>query len=403
MTTRTDPLPNAQTLDRLFYATGVLLDAADFEAEQSYHRGRLARALAYLHGTGTVAGLEVEYALTTDPATIPGGPAGHVEQLVVHPGLAIDRLGRLIEVPRAACLRLDQWYDSLAGSQDQLDVDALIAAHKQVDREITGRPGDPFGAVVADVFLRFAACDRGKTPAFASGPFDALNAVQPSRVRDAFDLDLVLRPETIEQIRDSVRPRSPWPNLAALPTTEELRVALRDAMLAALSALMDAPDAATRRRALETAAVTAWPDLGRGGPIQRALNDVLDGVLEGWPDVIPASLAARRQVVEQRTQAAVGAISRLGRVQREWTLQQAVLNAWPKDPEATVDLPEYAELQTDRTSVFLARVVIRANAAAQPGEAPTRPTPRTQDSVYVDNALRLFVYTPRALAAALSI
>jgi hypothetical protein len=54
--TRADALEAAERPDRPFYATGVLLDAEDFLDEQTYHRGRLARALAYLHGTGTIAG-----------------------------------------------------------------------------------------------------------------------------------------------------------------------------------------------------------------------------------------------------------------------------------------------------------------------------------------------------------
>src|SRR6266705_1292366 len=44
---------------RVFYATGVLLNAQHLDADQlDNHRG-LARALAYLHGSGTLAGLEV--------------------------------------------------------------------------------------------------------------------------------------------------------------------------------------------------------------------------------------------------------------------------------------------------------------------------------------------------------
>ena len=47
----------------------------------------------------------------------------------------------------------------------------------------------------ADIFLAFHPCERGYTPAFASGPFDALDASQPSRVRDAYELTLVPRPK----------------------------------------------------------------------------------------------------------------------------------------------------------------------------------------------------------------
>ena len=42
---RIDPLKaKQQPPDRVFYATGVLLDAEDFSAEQTYHRAQLARA-----------------------------------------------------------------------------------------------------------------------------------------------------------------------------------------------------------------------------------------------------------------------------------------------------------------------------------------------------------------------
>src|SRR5437762_13237072 len=47
---------------RVFYATGVLVnDAQHVDADQpDNHRG-LARALAYLHGSGTLAGLEATW------------------------------------------------------------------------------------------------------------------------------------------------------------------------------------------------------------------------------------------------------------------------------------------------------------------------------------------------------
>ncbi|XYH97503.1 hypothetical protein ACMHYB_58745 [Sorangium sp. So ce1128] len=154
--------------DRVHYAQGVLLDAQDFRDEQTYHRGRLARALKYLCGPGTVAGLGVE----PRPAT------GETLEILVRPGLAIDPLGRLIELPRPACLRVGPWY----ASQDPSDLQAGFRAEA------------PSG-VVADVFIRFVACERGRTPAIASGPFDALDAVVASRVRDGYELELVVRPE----------------------------------------------------------------------------------------------------------------------------------------------------------------------------------------------------------------
>jgi hypothetical protein len=34
------------------------------------------------------------------------------EEVRVAPGLVVDRLGRLVEVPRDACLRLDRWWET---------------------------------------------------------------------------------------------------------------------------------------------------------------------------------------------------------------------------------------------------------------------------------------------------
>ncbi len=188
--------------DRVHYATGVLLDAGDFYAEQNYHRGRLATALLYLMGSGTVAGLKVEW----EDSLEPGGefPDGRDERLVVHPGIAIDRLGRIIEVPRAWCIRLDGWYNAQ-------DADELQQGFKP----------PPLGSVVVDVFVRFVACERGKTPAFASGPFDALDAVQPSRLRDAHHMSLVIRKDS-----NPPTPHNRWTGLPADATATEMHEAI---------------------------------------------------------------------------------------------------------------------------------------------------------------------------------
>jgi hypothetical protein len=186
MSTTSDPLsqPNLAA-DRPHYATGELLDAEDFRAEQTYHRGRLARALAYLHGSGTVAGLRVT---VEPPETGPTGQAGG-ERVLVSGGLAIDRLGRLVEIPRPACLRLGRWLGSLDKGQraDSLVTDVAHATF-----------------LIADVFVRFVSCERGLTPSFATGPFDALDAVSPSRLRDGYALSLLLRE------RNPLLPVDPW-------------------------------------------------------------------------------------------------------------------------------------------------------------------------------------------------
>lgn len=209
MSTVADPLETAVNADRLFYQLGVMLDADDFQDEQTYHRGRLARALAFLHGSGTASGLSV-LQIPAAPAGADGTPARE-EELRVEPGMAIDHRGRLIEVPRPACIRVDRWFEAQATS------DLAAAVHGSL--------------ILADAFLRFAACERGRTPSFATGPFDALDATAPSRIRDGYELRLALRPEA----DTPPLPVDPWPDLAAAAPADRPRL-LHDAIRASWAA-----------------------------------------------------------------------------------------------------------------------------------------------------------------------
>lgn len=183
-----DPLATQPRAERTAYATGMLLDAQDFSDEQTYHRGRLARAMAFLAGGGTLAGLEVSHL----PAT-----GSQPEEIQVAAGLAVDRLGRLVEIQRPACLRLARWFTALQANDGGDSVNQ--ASHTGLNRFVSARFTEaatplPARALVADVFLRFAACAVGLTPSFAQGPFDALNAVSAARLRDAYELQLIPRP-----------------------------------------------------------------------------------------------------------------------------------------------------------------------------------------------------------------
>jgi hypothetical protein len=189
--------------ERPHYATGMMLGAEDFLAEQAYHRGRVARARAWLHGVGTVAGLRAGIL----PAT-----GAEAEQLMVEPGLALDRLGRLIEIPRPACLDLARWMAALTPDQRTAALHPKDAA-------------DPLSGLVADVFVRFVQCPHALTPALAAGPFDALDAVQPARLRDGFELTLVPRAETLPPL-----PQNAWPDLAAIADPAARAAAFRDAV-----------------------------------------------------------------------------------------------------------------------------------------------------------------------------
>lgn len=169
-----DPLEAAPPPERVNYSIGVLLDAQDFRDEQTYHRGRLAAALKALVGFGTLAGLRV----------VPPVAADAELELSVQPGLAIDRFGRLIEIRAPQCIRLARWF----AAQSTASLRAAVQRTPRVTAPVTA-------GVVVDVFLSADNCPRGKTPAFATGPFDALDAVVPARLAESHHLTLTPRAE----------------------------------------------------------------------------------------------------------------------------------------------------------------------------------------------------------------
>jgi hypothetical protein len=213
MTKQVDSLVEVEGPDRVNYKTGVLLNADDFVAEQNYHRGRLARALTSVNGSGTLAGLKVvheEEQLATDEQ------AGSPERIVIEPGIAIDRLGRLIEVPSKLCVRLNQWYEQ----QAPLDL-------RQSWNAAGALAPDAVAGVTVDVFIRFATCERGRKPSFACGPFDSIDAVTAARLRDGFETELLLRKEAAPGV-----PLNSWPDLASVAESERPQQ-LRDAIFSA--------------------------------------------------------------------------------------------------------------------------------------------------------------------------
>lgn len=227
-----DPLYVGPAPDRPFYATGMLLDASDFLDEQTYHRGRLAHALAFLSGGGTLAGLRVSHA----PAA-----ADHAEEIRVGAGLAVDRIGRLIELPRPACLRLQRWWEA-PGGRDAGDVltqaayedpGRFVSARAVAEAGVDGAPPMPTRAIVADIYLRFIACERGYTQSFASGPYDALDSVATARLRDAYELQLLVRHGLDTDDPDAPHLGLPSAGVVLEGSEDERRAAMQDAVLGA--------------------------------------------------------------------------------------------------------------------------------------------------------------------------
>jgi hypothetical protein len=184
-----------------------MLGVDEFQTDQTYHRGRLARLLLQAAGTGTLAGAKVQTNAATDPAQL---------ELQVTAGAVVDRAGRIIEIPNMVCIRLKNYLDQ------QSDTD-LSDAFKS-------------NAIIADVFVTFLACDRGKTPSFATmDDYDATDAFVANRLLDSFGMQLVLRTDPKPQL-----PQDPWAGVgplrapgsnAADPTADTLKQHILDADL----------------------------------------------------------------------------------------------------------------------------------------------------------------------------
>jgi hypothetical protein len=159
-----------------------------------------------------------------------------VEEIRVSAGVAADRLGRLVQVPRLACLRPQRWWEATQADDDgdtltratYEDVGRFLSARAVAEAGVDDRPPLPARAVIADVFVRFVACESGFTPSFASGPFDALDAVSTSRLRDAYELLLVAR-DGLDDDFDGLPP--PGDDLSAIADPDARRAALQDGVL----------------------------------------------------------------------------------------------------------------------------------------------------------------------------
>lgn len=171
--TPTSPSPS----QRVSYRNGILLDASDFQQEQQYHRSRLALALAHIHGFGTIAGLRVEHS-AAGPVDAATGEPEPPEQLIVHPGLALDRTGRLIEITTRQCLRLNRWF-AFQVAQPAATLKPFLSGAQRF--------------FVGDLFLGFKECAQGLRPGFPEPAADATDAIVPSRTHDSFQVQLVPR------------------------------------------------------------------------------------------------------------------------------------------------------------------------------------------------------------------
>lgn len=177
----------ATPLARVAYEEGMLLGLEATRAEQDYHRRRLLRHQAWLHGAGTIAGLHVT---VSDSAS--GGAV-----LTVHAGIGIDGLGRELQLVEPYCLDLRRWFLSqvanLAGSI------ATDGGSRSLYLRLTARYR-PVAQLLA--------------PVLAAEANAGTDAVLPTRVGDAVQLELL----------GDLGPAATWvPPLPAATESERLR------------------------------------------------------------------------------------------------------------------------------------------------------------------------------------
>jgi hypothetical protein len=266
-----------------------MLGVEDFQAEQDYHRGRLARALLQLAGTGTVAGLLVQTGANTDSSKL---------EIKVTAGVAIDRVGRIIEVPRMVCIVLDNWLTQYVTSWQAQQAgqspgtppiaDPNSAIH-DAKNPVVDKTHDTKNLMV-DVFATFAGCTRGVTPCFASqDDYDATDAFSANRLLDSFAMQLVLRTDSAPKT-----PLDPWKDLGAdpQPPLESLQQAILAGTPGPQGKLEEYPPGFDQTAVfLARILIPATEGTGGAGPTVALQSLTIDNTSRLF--VIPSSILAR--------------------------------------------------------------------------------------------------------------
>lgn len=217
----------AGPLARVAFRPGMLLGVEALLAEQDYHRRRLNRHARLLHGLGTIYGLLV----TLEP---PAAPLPL--RLVVHPGIALDALGRELLLPEPYGIDLPAWLAE-QGAEALLPFSTPPDAAEGAARSL-----------VLEVALRYVDCALGLQPVLAAATNASTDAVAASRAGEAFEL--LLRGADLN-------PPPPEPPPATLPSAAEqarLDAAADDAERAQLQGQLD--------RLHRTRGATTLPPLG---------------------------------------------------------------------------------------------------------------------------------------------
>lgn len=173
--------PDTVNLDpnkRVHYSHGLVLGVDEFEQEQLYFRAKDQLHNRTLHGYGTVCGLNVQ---------VRNEDGEGRWEVLVEPGLAVDRAGQPVRVPQSQCAELNPW----------------LRSHSEAIAEFLGVASPPTPGPVPltlSLVLCYDQCKTDHVP-LPSGPCQSLDeASSPSRIADHFRLQLQFEaPQQAEQ------------------------------------------------------------------------------------------------------------------------------------------------------------------------------------------------------------
>lgn len=214
--------PTTGTLEpdlRVNYAYGMVLGVDEFLQEQLHRLSKGSLHERALHGYGTVSGLAVSVAA-----------AGATDYTVtVTTGIAIDQWGREVVIRCDQCARLGAWL----GVQEQADP-GTIAQRLDAD-----------GRLTVYVVASYAECLDALVPLPGRPCSSSDQTMAPSRIRDAWDVDLRWDAPPMprwDSDRRLARLLASVEMAAGLPEADSDEEEITDAVLALLDRADDGPD-----------------------------------------------------------------------------------------------------------------------------------------------------------------
>ncbi|HWK54091.1 MAG TPA: hypothetical protein VNR18_06965 [Hyphomicrobiales bacterium] len=239
MSTSIDANPTLEqdaTLDaplrKVAYEAGMLLGLEATREEQTYHRRRLTRHQYWLHGAGTLAGMAVSLKPRAPATSEPTKTS-----LIVGPGLGVDGLGREVLIHEPYCIDLGTWLKA------------------QSETRLREGYDETANLLWLKVTVRYAECEVAAQPVLARKLNLSTDAVQPSRVADGIQLELIPELPPAEETR-----YQPWSAHAPLPQTP-LGGARPAALTATETGYLDAgSDETGRQRELQARLLHAFGD-----------------------------------------------------------------------------------------------------------------------------------------------